>query len=441
MGTSQNQLAAGTARREITPPIGSSLSGFIARLGASTDIADPLFTRALVLTHRNASIVLLQMDLLGLARWHVDEIRRACQSKFGIPPEGVLISTTHTHSGPGMMALRGCLLSGLDYQRSVLRKSVQAIEKAYHARQPAQVRCNRVRFRLGINRRQKASAGIVLGVDAKKPAPKFLDVAEIYMRGGKSCFLFTHAAHPYILGGDQTSISGDFPSFACQSLETSPAQTAMFLNGCAGDIAPLRAFEGIRAAKEEGGRLAEAIRNAASSAREIKSTPLRAISEQVYLPYTKLPTVKELERMRLQQERTVRTSERRNPAVVAKIRVALDDWTESMKRIIGSASGLEPVFCEVQVLRLGALSVVAMSGEPFYETGQRICRSSPAQSTWPLGYCNTYTGYLPTRRAFQEGGYEVSDAFRYLDTWQLQPSCERMVVKTARNLLLRAYDL
>jgi neutral ceramidase len=440
MRASDRQLRAGSARQEITPAVGSPLSGFIARLGPSTDVAGPLFTRALVLTDRDTSLVLLQMDLLGLARWHVDEIRRACHSLFDILPECVLISTTHTHSGPGMLPLRGCLLASLDYQWSVVKKSVQAIQRAYVTRRPARLWSNRVPFRLGINRRQKTRDGTVLGADPKKAAPKCLDVAEVRMRGGRSCILFSHAAHPYIMGGDQSSISGDFASFACQSLESSPRKTAMFLNGCAGDIAPLRAFEGLAAAREEGNRLAQAIREAISGSREVNLAPLKAFSQQVYLPYSQLPTLQDLEALRLQHERTVRSEERTNPAITAKIRSALDDWADFLKKVVEGKAALEPVFCEVQVFRAGSLCLAAVSGEPFFEIGQRICRSSPLPNTWALGYCNTYTGYLPTERAFREGGYEVSDSFRYLDTWQLHPSCDRLVMKAAHRLLLKVYE-
>jgi len=435
-----NQLWAGAARREITPPVGSQLSGFIARLGPSTGVAGPLFTRALVLAHRDTTVVLVQMDLLGLARWHVDEIRRGCRAMFGIPPENVLISATHTHSGPGMLPLRGCMLASLDYQWSVVKKTVQTIEKACAERQPAQLWSNRVPFRLGINRRQKTPEGIVLGVDPKKPAPKFLDVAEVRMRGGRSCVMFSHAAHPYILGGDLTLISGDFPFFACRSLETSSGKTALFLNGCAGDIAPLHAFQGLEAARAEGTRTAQAVRDSLAAARQIKSVPLKAVSEQVHLPYAKLPTLENLEALRLEQERTVRPQERSDPAVAAKVRAALDDWADCVKKVVEGSGALEPGFAEVQVLRVGGLCLATVSGEPFFEIGERIRRSSPAHNTWALGYCNAYSGYLPTRRAFREGGYEVSDSFRYLDTWQLHPSCGRRIMKASGRLLLKVYE-
>lgn len=433
------QLYAGAARGEITPPIASPLSGFIARLSVSTDVADSLFTRALVLGYKRIIIVLVQMDLLGLAPWHVDEIRRACRALIGIPPENVLISTTHTHSGPGMLPLRGCLVAGLDYQWSVVTKTVRTISQAYAELQPARQYSNRMPYHMGVNRREKTESGIALGVDLRKPAPKFLDVAEFRMHDGGSCLLFSHAAHPYILGGDQSVISGDFPSFACQSLERSSATIAMFLNGCAGDIAPGRAFEGIEAVQEEGSRLAEGVRRALVDARHANAVPLRASSERVYLPYSKLPSLKDLRAMRVQQERTVRPMERSDPAVASKIQAALDDWADAVTRVIDGADPLEPVFCEVQTFRIGQLCLLAISGEPFFEIGQRLIRSSPARSTWALGYCNAYTGYLPTARAFKEGGYEVSDSFRYLGIWQLDPSCERRVAKTARKLLFETY--
>lgn len=439
MRKADKQLWAGTARQEITPPVGSPLSGFIARLSVSTSVSDPLFTRALVLRHGQTIMVLVQMDLLGLARWHVDEIRRACRGLGAVPPENVLISTTHTHSGPGMLPVRGCLVASLDYHWSVVRKTIRAIKQAYAHLQPARLFSNRVRFHLGVNRREKTANGIVLGVDSKKPAPKFVDVTELRMDGGRACVLFSHAAHPYVLGGDQSFISGDFPSFACQFLERSSGTTAMFLNGCAGDIAPERAFQGVEAARAEGSRLAEAVRQAMGGAYEITALPLRARLEQVHLPHAKLPTLTDLAAMRIQQERTVRPEERTDTAVAAKIRVALDDWANAVTRVVNRIDPLEPVFSEVQAFRIGDLCLLAISGEPFFQIGQRIVRSSPAKNTWALGYSNFYAGYLPTASAFAEGGYEVSDSFRYLGIWALDPSCEGRVVTAARKLLIETY--
>jgi hypothetical protein len=89
----------------------------------------------------------------------------------------------------------------------------------------------------------------------------------------------------------------------------------------------------------------------------------------------------------------------------------------------------------VQLFKIGSLCIVGISGEPFFETEHHILNNKHKANSWVLGYCNAYSGYLPTRRAFSEGGYEVSDSYRYLGTWHLDPSCEHRVVNAARRLL------
>jgi hypothetical protein len=77
-----------------------------------------------------------------------------------------------------------------------------------------------------------------------------------------------------------------------------------------------------------------------------------------------------------------------------------------MLRIITGTSALEPVFAEVQTIRAGEVCLVGISGEPFFSIGQCIARLSNIRNTWVLGYCNAYSGYHPTAKAYTEGGYE-----------------------------------
>lgn len=432
---SKRQFLAGAARREITPPVGSALSGFVARLRPSTGISGRLYARALVLSNSGSNVVLIQLDLLGIGRWHVEEIRRLCRRLHHVPPECVMISTSHTHSGPGLVAVRGCQMADTAYHWSVVRKTVEAVNEAFRRISPATMRQNTVPFRLGINRRQTTRHGVVLGLAPNKPAPKTLSVAHFTMTDGASCILFSHAAHPYILGGDSTLISADFPGFACEQLERSAGTTAMFLNGCAGDIAPMRAFEGVTAAREEGRRLAGAVQEALEHAVVICAVPTLGRSEQIHLPHAALPTIQKVRSMTRDQGKTVRPQERGCPLVAQKIKKAMKDWALAIEEVIAGEHALEPVFSEVQILRVGGLLLVGISGEPFYETGQRI--AGRMEDIWTLGYCNEFTGYLPTAKAFAEGGYEVTDSYRYLSTWQLAPSSERKLVRAARDLITK----
>src|SRR5262249_36326041 len=61
---------------------------------------------------------------------------------------------------------------------------------------------------------------------------------------------------------------------------------------------------------------------------------------------------------------------------------------------------------EVQVLRIGPAALVGLPGEPFVEGGLRIKLASPTFPTYIVHNTN-YAAYIPTREAFERGGYEV----------------------------------
>jgi hypothetical protein len=213
----------------------------------------------------------------------------------------------------------------------------------------------------------------------------------------------------------------------------------MFLNGCAGDIAPRRAFEGTVAAQEEGIRLATSVVKACERAVASELAPLAANSTVVHLRYQKLPTLVDIAKLKREQERTVRSEERTQARVRGKIETALKDWASSLQRAVTGELPLEPVLAETQVLRIGRLHLVGISGEPFFTVGLQILQHCPT-CTWALGYCNAYSGYLPTPRAFREGGYEVSDSYKYLGLWKLSPNCSTRVVHAARHLLKKVHS-
>jgi hypothetical protein len=65
----------------------------------------------------------------------------------------------------------------------------------------------------------------------------------------------------------------------------------------------------------------------------------------------------------------------------------------------------EPLCAEVQAMRIGPVNWVSLPGEPFVETGLVLKK---AGATFVVGYANGWLGYLPIRRAYDEGGYETN---------------------------------
>jgi Neutral/alkaline non-lysosomal ceramidase, N-terminal len=428
-------FSAGAAKQEITPVVGVGLSGFIARLEPSNGIGDPLHVRAVVLSDGTRLAAIVQADLLGFSRWHVTAVREFASSQLGISRNRVLLSATHTHSGPGVVRVRGCEVASAAYQWEVVNKINMALTQAKANLLPAKLGLTSVPYTLGFNRREETSNGVILGLAPEKPRPERLEVVCIRNRA-QEILLYSHACHPYMLGGESLLISGDFPSFASQELEAGGQRFGLFLNGCAGNIRPMGAFEGLDKASSEGKRLASAVEDACLHLPSTDSDlTLDALNGQAHLPFAPLPDEGEIAEILGQQERVVRPDERVNPEVGKKIQAAVGDWASLMTEIVRLKAPMDPAFCEVQTLRIGAFALVGISGEPFFEIGQTISATSPFEVTWPLGYTNAYCGYIPTRKEYPGGGYEVNDSWKYVGQWKIDDSGEDRVVEAARHEL------
>ncbi len=425
---------AGAARREITPPVGTSLGGFIARLGLSTGAAEPMHVRAMVASLGNRAVAVVTADVLGFAALHVEVVRRFAADRLGLRPHDVLLSATHTHSGPSVILVRGCPLVSEQYQEFLLHAIKAVLEEASQAQAPAGLAMGSCAYALGVNRRQQTPRGVVLGVAPEKPRPERLHLACIET-SRQRIVLLSHACHPYVLGGDVLLASGDFPSIACNELEREARTMAMFLNGCAGDIAPRTAFEGVARAHTEGRRLSEAATAALDQLEPVVVDELSGHSVRIHLPHQPIPTEKDVEYIAAQMEQVVRPEERRRAEIQRKVASAMDDWRRLALRIARREQPLEPVHCELQALRVGSLTLMGIAGEPFFGVGEEIRREASDPGTWLLGYTNAYCGYIPTVGEFRLGGYEVDDAWKYVGTWRVQESSATRVIDAARAML------
>jgi neutral ceramidase len=431
-----SRLLVGAARRDISPKAGDSLSGFVARLYAASGVSEPLCVRAVVVRHGESAVAIVAADLLGLAAWHVTEVREFAAERLNIPPQNVLLSATHTHSGPGVVHVRGCLMAPYDYHRSVVAAIEAAMEEASERCAPASLYTAAVPFEMGLNRRQETPLGVVLGVARDKPHPTSLSVAA-FSGDRLGVVLFSHACHPYVLGGENLLASGDFPSFACHELEADGDTVAVFLNGCAGNIASIAAFQGLEAARREGLRMAEAVRGAVEALEPQEEGGVSGFHRTIQLPYAPLPSVEEIEQLAAREERVVRPEEKDQREIQKRLAGALYEWSALMRGIVRLKQPLSPVHCEIQALRIGSLVLLGIAGEPFFEIGEQIRAAGAGANVWALGYTSAYCGYLPTTQELRGGGYEVEDSWKYVGVWQLDDSCEDRVVSTGRTVLDR----
>ena len=91
---------------------------------------------------------------------------------------------------------------------------------------------------------------------------------------------------------------------------------------------------------------------------------------------------------------------------------------------------------EIQTLRLGELAIAAFPCELFVEFGLEVKEKSPASRTMIAGYANDVNGYVATREAFAQGGYES----RLTSRTRLAPDTGERMVEQALALLGQLFD-
>jgi len=93
------------------------------------------------------------------------------------------------------------------------------------------------------------------------------------------------------------------------------------------------------------------------------------------------------------------------------------------------------VTTEMQAIVMDDIAFLGLPGEVFVEIAMNIIAASPFRHTFVIGYANRSVGYLPTRQAFEEGGYEIETAHRWYGFPPFTPHIQEIVEDAAVGLL------
>ena len=151
---SETRFKAGVAVANITPPVGVDMTGFGGRPSGAIGIHDDLFAKVLELDDGNRKLVILTSDLLSLDFDLVSRLRELIKERLHIPPESVMLSSSHTHSGPATISLRGLGKRDENYVDVLVSKIVGATVEAESKLSEAKLGYGRGNVQVGVNRRQ-----------------------------------------------------------------------------------------------------------------------------------------------------------------------------------------------------------------------------------------------------------------------------------------------
>jgi len=432
-------LKVGYAVSDITPPLGVELTGFAGRRSGAIGVHDPLEARALVLgtdAAEKPALAILCCDLLGLDFESVQRVRKQVAARASIAPEAVMICCSHTHSGPASMHLRGMGKCDAAYLDVLLRKCADAVQMAAGRLLEAQLGWGRGQVQIGVNRREHSGARMVLGQNLEGPVAPFVDVLRVDANDTRFA-LCVHAAHAVVLGGNNLYLSADYPGYVRSTVEGAegPATHALFAQGCCGNINSRVVGGAFEDARRLGTILGAAVVEVFEQTPTGTEAVLSARSKRLELPVL-VPTVEEAQ-SRLAEYRRGWEEAKASGADARRLGMLADhvEWETQVLEIAEGKRAAEPAPFEVQVLRIGSGALVGLSGEVFVEHALAIEEQSPASHTAVAAYTNGVVGYVPTEKAYPEGGYEVEGAHHYYGRLMIGPASGGMIVNAACELL------
>lgn len=438
------ELRVGAAEEVITPAVGAPLAGYYEDR-AAVGVHDDLHAKAIVFERDGVKAAMVVCDLLTLPRNIVDEARKIIAEKPGIPADHVMISATHTHTGPiipgksGEDPLKGDTAdTTVKYVHTLPELIASAVEKANAKLAPANVSAavgheEHVSF----NRRYFMKDGTV-GWNPMKRSPKVdrpagpidPDVPVVYFEstdGGKP--IATHvnfAMHLDTVAGLQ--VSADYPAVIASILGKvkGPDMVTVFATGACGDINHLdnKSTEKQRGPEEAariGTVLAGEVVKTYARLKPVADGPLKVKSVPLSLPLIEI-----------------------KPGEFEKAKEFMLNPGKARKTFLGpvwaykildvSARQGKPLDVEVQAIALGNdVAWVSVPGEYFVELGMEIKRRSPFKQTIVVELANGSIGYIPTKRAFAEGNYEPTCA-------RCAPGSGEVLAETAISLLNELHD-
>lgn len=413
-------LTVGYGERTVTPPLGVDLAGYGFYLDRKAEsVLDDLKCRAVHLRAGGRSLVLISCDVIGFTVDNADGIRAAVAAACGLPREGVLLATTHTHCGPATQPMPG--LGDIDPATTGRLRALilEAAAEAVSDPRPANFSYALEAIEpLGYNRRRKDFSGV-------DPVLK----AAIFRTRDRKVYLLSYACHAVVFGR-KSHVSADWPGAVVREIEKS-GDKAVFFQGFCGDIDPVIQMN--RWGEGTAGDLLDIAdfikRRLARAERFAVPQPdpgLAACEHRITVPLT-VSDKRTIERQAASFEKTY--SQFPGAARFAA------DWRE---RALAAAPDMrkspEIGNVPVQALAVGGLKLIALPGEYFSEIGLKLRKTD--DPLVPIGYANGNIGYVPADRDFRDAAdYACYCAPMFYELFPFRAGVERLFLKAGRKAL------
>ena len=371
---------------------------------------------ALILRSDRSLFVWITVDNIVFLVRETNPIRLAVAELCATPLSHVMVSFSHTHSGPEVDG---------DCLRLVKEKSIAAVTKCLESLQPASLGWGMVSADACINRRASGISKAKIPGPTDGPVDRRVGILRIDDLANRPlAVLIRYSTHGTVLRGDNLLISADWPGALRSQLRPALGCSVLIANGSAGDSNPRW-----RGSPEDLRRVAQTIAKPVLAGFDsIMTSPdagVDAGTETITLDCQDLPDPAAADRLAEEAEREWEASSDRWRAEVSK------RWEAGQRAV------QLPV--EVQAVQIGDAYVAGVAMETFTVQALDFASLYPSRPAFLNGYTNGWIGYLPGDEDLEYGGYEVRWApvvYGWESGWltPIKPGAGKRVVEAAARL-------
>ena len=416
-----SELKAGFARVDITPPLGTTLSGYV-RTRHAEGVLDPLLATAVVFEEGEKRVAVLSVDVIGYNQKQMDELRPMIAEAIGTEKEAVFVHCTHTHLGPVLHNDEN-----KSYKDVFIRKLCDAAVLAAKDLAPATLFYTRgVAEKVAFVRRFRMKDGSIRtnpGIrnpDIDCPLSDSDDNSSLLIikrEGAPEIGIVNFQVHPDVINGNL--MSADYPKFVRDTYEKLIDNSrCMYINGTQGDtnhndvfLEEGRCANGYDRARYMGRKIAMSVLANYELALPISMEQgIRWGQKNIFVKHNKGRPDQMEEAARITKAVAEFGSKVAVPNAVGMERVTI---IAEARRITSLADQPDEKELYMTAVAIGDMVIAGFPGEPFTDIGRSVKENSKFTLTFTACCANGYEGYYPMKSAYDEGGYEARSA-RYV---------------------------
>lgn len=418
-------LKAGMTRADITPPLGLELAGYPHYPRNNEGFHDPLYAACMYLNNGEQEVAMVTLDLLFFSKKHVATARKKVFEKCGIKEQNVMISCSHTHSGPwasGRLDIES-LEAGKEQPKEYVESVIDTIaniiceakNNAFDAYFTSGTTVCGAESGIGGNRRIPGGPhDPLVSVMAVK------DETDV-IRG----IMVNYTLHPTFIHEWSNVCTADYPCYLKMQLEEmEPDALVGFAQGASGNQSSryYRQGESYDEAERVGRTLGKAAHKVLEKAEWINELPIKVASDEIELELRDFGTEEELIAQVEHDEKIYKELYAKYGD--SKNREEYYLWQNANLKLLGSEDQLgyvrmqkkgikvellsDEAPAEIQVIRLGGTLIVGVQGEMFVEYALYIKAVAGFGTVIVNELANgCLPGYLYTPESLVTGGYET----------------------------------